>query len=280
MDKWFNDIVFAEKLTERGGVWCDDVSPMDGVSYDDEAHDALFEVEDSSFWFVNRNRIIESGIKANPPMGNCIVEIGGGNGNTAKYLADSGFETAMFEPRMRGCANAVRRGQKNVVNAFFDAEHVQPKSVGAVGMFDVLEHIRQDVEFLHGIRELLTDDGLLYITVPAHKALWSASDDGGHFRRYNRKKLFETVESAGFKTLQASYFFWFLPSAILLFRVLPYRLARFACVNRTKHIRRTFIMPRFVDELVKILLEPEIRHIHKGKSVPFGASLFLSAKVK
>ncbi len=45
--------------------------------------------------------------------------------------------------------------------------------IGAIGLFDVLEHIENEAGFLKQLREVLKTGGRLYLTVPAFRWLWS-----------------------------------------------------------------------------------------------------------
>ncbi len=92
----------------------------------------------------------------------------------------------------------------------------------AVFMFDVLEHIENDREYLANL-PTLDPGGLLVLTVPAFQSLFCAHDTFlGHHRRYRRKQLIAIAEAAGFKTLDSGYFF----SSLLSFRLLQKLLRR------------------------------------------------------
>lgn len=79
---------------------------------------------------------------------------------------------------------------------------------GLITMLDVLEHIPDDAAALARAREVIAEDGLLVITVPAYQALWTHHDTlNHHHRRYTRAALAETLTGAGFTVLDARYFF-------------------------------------------------------------------------
>src|SRR4030095_4970802 len=100
-------------------------------------------------------------------------------------------------------------------------------SFGAIGMFDVLEHIEDDAQALRALHGMLADGGRLYATVPAHRRLWSAADrDAGHFRRYTTRQLRGLFGRCGFDLDVCSYYFWPLPLPMLLLRSLPEWLGR------------------------------------------------------
>lgn len=190
------------------------------VSYSEDGNDYCYQLEDRSFWFRHRNACIASVVRRFPPAGT-ILDIGGGNGFVARGLIDAGFPTALLEPGESGAAHARGRGIAQVVCADFDAARFLPGSLPAAGLFDVLEHIPDDVRFLESLREKLVTGGKLYLTVPAGAWLWSADDrDAGHFRRYSIRRLEKTLRAAGFRPLYGTKLFSILPPAVFALRTL------------------------------------------------------------
>ena len=77
----------------------------------------------------------------------------------------------------------------------------------AVLLLDVLEHLDDDVAALVTARRALRPSGLLVITVPAYRWLWSGHDVAlGHRRRYTARELSRVVERAELAVVHASYF--------------------------------------------------------------------------
>ena len=67
-----------------------------------------------------------------------------------------------------------------------------------IGMFDVLEHVEQDVETLQALRGLLAPGARMLITVPAYPWMSGAHDVFlQHKRRYTAKSLRKTLVDAG-----------------------------------------------------------------------------------
>ena len=175
--------------------------------------------EDASFWFPHRNKIILAAIKRYPPADGPIFDLGAGNGYVALALEQAGWPTIAIEPSAAGAANAASRGVAHVVCGGLPSVAFAARTAGAIGLFDVLEHIETDRAFLVSLRPYLKDRGRLYLTVPAYQWLWSSSDvHGGHFRRYTRSALRHTLEAAGFHVEFTSYFFSWLPLPVLVFR--------------------------------------------------------------
>jgi SAM-dependent methyltransferase len=196
------------------------------VSYPEWGNQACFDVEDSSFWFRHRNACILEAVRQFPPAGP-LFDIGGGNGFVAKAMQDAGFEVVLVEPGAAGTVNARRRGIQHIVHATLEDAGFLPGSLAAVGLFDVVEHMQDDYKFLQTIRNYLSSQGRIYLTVPAYQALWSGADVvAGHYRRYSRQPLRELLRRIGFEVEFATGFFQFLPPAILAARVIPYRLGR------------------------------------------------------
>jgi SAM-dependent methyltransferase len=82
-------------------------------------------------------------------------------------------------------------------------------------LFDVLEHIEAEGDFLQSAKFHLTDSGILLVNVPAHQFFHSDYDRAaGHVRRYSINHLAKVAEENGFKIRALSY--WGLPLVPLL----------------------------------------------------------------
>lgn len=195
-----------------------------GVSYPDQANAAYSRVEDRSFWFRHRNRCIVSLVRLFPPQG-VLLDIGGGNGFVAQGLAEAGFACALLEPGLDGARAARARGVGPVICATLKDAGLAPGSIGAAGLFDVIEHIEDEATALREVWRILEPGGRLFVTVPAYQWLYSADDEAaGHFRRYTAASLRRALEAAGFRVEFATYLFLFLPPVVFALRTLPSRL--------------------------------------------------------
>jgi SAM-dependent methyltransferase len=273
------DIVsrYSQQLQrDERGVWV--AGGGAAVSYPAHGHADCWRIEDGSFWFQHRNRCILAAVDRHPPHGP-LFDVGGGNGFVAAALARAGREVVLVEPGPQGAANAATRGLREVVCATLDQAGFQPGSLPAVGLFDVVEHVADDLGFLRTVAALMAADGLLYITVPAHPLLWSAEDgDAGHHRRYDGRSLRAVVKAAGFDTLYCSAFFRPLLLPIALTRALPYRLGlrRRAAAGRAI-AREHGHGGGWAVRAMRALLEPEVGHIAAGRTMRLGASILLVA---
>ena len=240
-------------------------------SYPEDGHDTCQAVEETSFWFGHRNDAIGAVIEAFPPPADLpFLDIGGGNGYVAAMVAGLGHRVVLVEPGESGATCARDRGIAEVVQASIVDLDVRPRSVGAIGMFDVLEHIEADVAALRRLGEMLVDGGKIYLTVPSHRWLWSSADvQAGHFRRYTRTQLTDVLRRAGFEVQFASYFFWPLPLPMFLVRCLPERLGLRKGESRARRVTREHGADRGRASKV---LAPEVRRLRRGARVRFGAS--------
>jgi len=269
---------YSDRLVRSasGVVWTTQESVS--ISYPAEGNDLCFEVEDSSFWFKHRNALIVESVRAHPPSGP-LFDIGGGNGFVAAGLQAAGFDVVLVEPGESGVLNARSRGLNTVVHSTLGGAGFYSNSLPAASLFDVLEHIEDDRLLLMSIHRSLVPSGRLYISVPAHRWLWSSADDyAGHYRRYSRRSLSTALTDSGFEVEYVSYIFRALPLPILMLRTLPWRLG-LSSKDTGGSIKRQLVNKgTFVDKLTNLLLSGEVRNIAKRSRMRFGASLLAVAK--
>jgi len=250
---------------------------LSDVSYPEEGNDLCYSVEDSSFWFSHRNRCILEAIQLFPPSGT-LFDVGGGNGYVARAIQDSGLDVVLVEPGLAGVRNAVKRGIRQVVRSTLEDAGVSAETLPAVGLFDVVEHIRDDSGFLTGIHRLLIPKGRVYVTVPAYQWLWSGEDIlAGHSRRYTIPTLRSLLEGAGYTVEFATYFFGFLPLPILVRRVLPYRLG-FATRQATADAVRSDHSHPLAGRMLQVLARRELSRIAKLRPLRVGGSCMAVAR--
>jgi len=263
----------------ENGVWY--ASDSESVSYPSDGNAACFAVEDDSFWFKHRNHCIVSIVNAFPPDQNeTIFDIGGGNGFVTLGLAIAGFDVALVEPGPVGAHYAKARGIKNVICATTNTAKFKPHSLPAVGLFDVIEHIEDDITFLRSVKEIIKVGGYLYATVPSYSFLWSSEDViAGHYRRYTLHSICQVLKTAGFHIEFSSYIFRFLPLPIFLARTLPYKLGLSTVSGNTGNTSRDHAVKGGMSRrILDTILQSEIKTLNKKKSMAFGGSCLIVAK--
>jgi len=247
------------------------------VAYPIIGNQDCFLLEDDSYWFKHRNQCITSVISNHPPSGP-IIDVGGGNGYVTRGILDAGFNAVLVEPGLSGATNGkIKREIPEVICATFSNINFKASSISAIGCFDVIEHIENDEEIIDDFFQKLKPGGLLYITLPAHKWLWSQSDvRAQHYRRYDRKQV-EKLLSKRFEIIYFTYFFSLLLIPIFIFRALPYRLMgrKDSVLSRkTEHGTNKGIIAK----LINYFLRREIKKLRNGRSITYGASCLIVAR--
>jgi SAM-dependent methyltransferase len=251
------------------------------VSYPEEGNAACFEVEDQSFWFRHRNDCIRELARNFPPRGKGpIFDVGGGNGFVARGLMDAGWDVVLVEPGPSGARNAKKRGLEHVICGTTHSAGFKNGSLPAIGVFDVVEHIEDDLGFLRHLWDLLEPGGMLYLTVPAFNFLWSHEDvDAGHFRRYTLGALEKKLCEVGLETVFGTFIFGFLPLPVFLFRSLPYRLGLVGKGGAGKEVKRDHSQKQgLLGAMMARSFESELNKIRAGKSLGFGGSCMIAAR--
>jgi hypothetical protein len=260
------------------GIWYSRL--RSSISYPENGNDTYFELEDTSFWFNHRNRCIVELLKRFPPDG-LFFDVGGGNGCVSLAIQNAGWPVALLEPGIHGAHNARLRGLETIISSTFEDAGFLEATIPAAGIFDVLEHVPNDLEFLQLLTHSLKKDGRLYLTVAALGSLWSAEDnEAGHYRRYTSGKLRRVIRQAGLELDYLTYFFTALPVPIFLLRSLPHRLGcsreptRVAQLNRAEHTA-----PRGpLNVALQTMMNRELRNIGAGRTMAIGSSCLAVAR--
>jgi hypothetical protein len=257
-------------VLDKNQIWQSKINTE--LSYPEEGNDLCFAIEENSFWFKHRNNAILEVIKRFDFNGN-FADVGGGNGYQAKFLSEALHkEIYLIEPGYGGCLNARRRGIKEVYNLFFEDFPFTNKNIGGVGLFDVIEHIEDDVAFLSKLVSYLPKGAKIFITVPSFQSLWSKIDnESGHYRRYNQKMIADLASKCGLTVLFNSYYFWYLPIPIYLFRVLPEKIFGVSKKSTIEKEQNNHKANSFIDTILNKMNEWELKKLRRSQ-LNFGAS--------
>ena len=277
-----NHVLDISKLSlnvemKENGIWFS--KKQTSVHYPEEGNERCQQIEENSFWFKHRNNCITTIMKHYPPPGP-IFDIGGGNGFVALAIQKAGHHVIMVEPGISGARYARKRGIDSVICSTIENVGFAENSLAAVGLFDVIEHIPADINFLRTIRRALGPHGRLYLTAPAYQFLWSADDEYAcHFRRYSMKTLLARLEEGGFSPEYSTYFFSFLPVPIFLCRTVLSKLG--LSEKRLEQERRVHeCSGRISETALNWLLRKELTVLEHKRRLLFGSSCLVVAKVR
>ena len=252
-------------------------------------------LEEEHFWFQGRRAIFfdllerslletASGTAStNNRAGNGIVgtrrqilEVGCGAGGMLGPLARFGNVTGIdiSHEYLRFCH---ARGHRRIITGSGYQLPFRDDSFDLVALFDVIEHIEDDLQVLREVRRVLRPGGRVFISVPAYQFLFSQNDRvAHHLRRYTARKLRKNLNSVGLQPEKMTYFNTFLfPLILPAILVLKLKERLFGLPDDQTNLSHEFNKP--VNGMFAWIMGAErwlLRHI----DFPFGHSLIALAK--
>jgi len=255
-------------------------------SFDPTYFEFLFDIEERHFWFRTRNRIISAlvgQITASLEPGYRVLEVGCGTGNVLNVLEQAcpnGIVVGM-DLFIEGLQYARRRTSCPLVQGDMGRPPFN-KQFDLIGLFDVLEHLPDDMQVLRNLNGMLVSGGALFITVPAHPSLWSYFDEASHHcRRYKTAELESKLIRAGYRVEYMTQFMMSIYPLVWTGR----RLASLRKDVRLSDVDSMHVLASqelriipVVNELLGWLLERESLSIARRKRLPIGTSLLAIAR--
>lgn len=176
-------------------------------------HDLYYDLyikEQDYWWHVGKRAIVysllgkyrRSGVNADRRR---ALDLGCGTGlnldKLAQYARPTG--TDFSEEALHFC---LERGHTSLAKADAAALPFPDREFDIITALDVIEHLDDDHIALAELRRVLRPGGILVLSVPAYKALWTYWDDIlGHRRRYTTGMMREAIEGAGLRVRKVSY---------------------------------------------------------------------------
>jgi 2-polyprenyl-3-methyl-5-hydroxy-6-metoxy-1,4-benzoquinol methylase len=178
-------------------------------------------LENGHWWGDSRTELLLKLCSENIPPGGSILEIGSGTGEMANQLQERGFNVTALEPSSMSDQIKSKFNNLKVEKMTFD-HFVSVNSsakYSAIVLFDVLEHIENDINALRNIHSILELGGILILSVPADASLWSKLDEQVfHFRRYDKRMLEVTLKYLKYEVIQSRYWMSLLKPAVKFYR--------------------------------------------------------------
>jgi SAM-dependent methyltransferase len=243
------------------------------------AYDDMARLQDRHWWFLARRRIVRQVLRdlQLPPRAN-ILEVGSGTGANLSLLSEFGRVAGL---EMSQEAIAYARAQGLEVPGKVELRRGRcPEDLAALGrcfdlvcLFDVLEHIEEDLAALTALAGVLEPGGRLVISVPAYQWLWGPHDESLHHkRRYRRGDLVRLCGAAGLQVDRSTYF-----NSLLLPLAVAGRV--WDKSRGGKQVSGTALPPPMVNKGLQHVFELE-RHLLPHVTFPFGLSILAVARAR
>jgi SAM-dependent methyltransferase len=247
------------------------------AGYDPHYFPTLARVEHEHYWFATRREVVRDLLRDQVPdlRQRALFDVGCGSGGLIAFLGECGVALAGACDAYPESLALVRRRVPAPL-ALVDEGRLPPLGPGQtlVSLFDVLEHIDDDVSTLAHLFRVLEPGGILVLTVPAHPFLFDEMDAiARHRRRYTRRGLRDRLQAAGFELRRVAHYMAPLVPLVAVrwaFRALAAR--RSAVARRNLELR---VVPG-LNGLMRALLRLERPLVRRG-ALPFGSSLIAVA---
>ena len=239
------------------------------------------EVDRQHFWYVIRNERIYAMLRAFEPdlRRKSMLELGCGNGNVIGYLWEHGLTNCSGWDLNSYALDLARQRYPSITFQEKNFLEEKPESrYEILGLFDLLEHLPNDVNVLKVIRRLVKPRGRIILTVPAHQWLWSAYDDFyGHIRRYSKSQMVSALEQAGYSNIHCFHFMSALVPFILFSRKqISKTVINFDSEMNERFSRDSGLPPSLINTLAKFILRLE-QNLFVLQSIEFGSSIIATA---
>lgn len=219
-------------------------------------------MEEGNWWADSRKELIVSLIeKYSKKEKGILCDVGCGTGAVLKALnTNTSYACIGIE---KNPADAAKSKNKNLNVCVEDASTFNlDKKADIILLLDVVEHIEDDQKALSNCLQQLNKGGLIILTVPAYKFLWSEFDKkAGHIRRYSKMQLKSLLLENRLRIVFLSYWNFFLLVPVVFIR----KILELS-PDGDKIPAPLFLLFRFLLKIEKFL-------ILQGLALPFGVSL-------
>jgi SAM-dependent methyltransferase len=254
----------------------------DYADYPESGFDLTNKDADSSFWVSSRNRLFKNLVLRHlSSKGKTkFLEIGCGTGDFIRNIVKiENIEITGSEVYLKGLQYA----KKNLPNVDFIQFDVTQGNIDdqfdLIAAFDVIEHIENDSAALKNINQMLSEDGVLIVSVPQHMFLWSKLDEiVKHKRRYSRNGLVSKLQENSFDISYTTSFVFALFPLMVLSRI--FDKGRSNSKSDDAALEKRVKFSNVLNWLFDLVMRIDEILIRLGISLPFGGTLVVVARKK
>lgn len=238
-------------------------------------YDILYKNEADFWWFKGRRILLERILKNIPDKSLLkILDTGSCTGYNLHLLNKYGKAYGV-DVEKKAVEYCKKRGfermtlLKNGMKLPFKSN-----SFDIVTCLDVLEHIKEDGDYLKELSRVLKPKGKLIIFVPAIQLLWSQLDvKSYHQRRYTISELNKKAKKTKFYIKEIKYF-----NYILFWPMLPFRLIqKLPFFKKNEFGSDLIVNNKLINQLLYFIFAFDVWST-KWFSPPVGVSIFLVAE--
>lgn len=238
--------------------------------------------EREHWWFRARESILRGQIERARRSGLVparprILNIGAATGRSSEWLADFG-DVVSLEYDADCCRLTRDRTGLDVVEGSILELPWPDESFDLACAFDVIEHVEDHVTAAREMRRVTRPGGMLFVTVPAYRFLWSEHDEiNHHFRRYTPRELRQLFADCEIGLCCGFNSVLFAPIAA---QRLMQRFARAVRPRRDGPLRSDFTRSRLpaVEPALEWMFRSERLWLDRGVGLPWGVSAMLVAR--
>ncbi|MEN1957572.1 class I SAM-dependent methyltransferase [Luteimonas changyuni] len=246
-----------------------------GGGFDTAYFPRLAALEAGNFWFRARNRLLLRLLDRHGGSVRDYLEVGCGTGFVLSAVAARfpGWQVTGSE-YLPGSLQFAGQRVPRAGLLRLDARALPfTAAFDAIGAYDVLEHIDDDLLALRSLRQALRPGGIVVLSVPQHPWLWSRQDDAAHHvRRYARGELEGKLRETGFEPAWSSSFTALLLPLMALSRLRPQR------ADAEHDALAELALPRPLDAAFECVMRAEEALHAIGLRFPAGGSRVVVAR--
>jgi len=234
----------------------------------DASHlEELAALENHYWWHVAKRQIVVQLLARFSPPPAELIEGGIGAGGNLLICKEMGYRVSGFDLMPEAVLHAQKLGLHEVaVHDIREPWPAQPGAKDIVILLDVLEHVEDPAHVLSHAARVMSQEGVLILTVPAVRFLWGPWDAAlGHQRRYSAKLLRTHAKEAGLSVRWMSHWNSFSLPPALVMRSLAKLLGRQSAAKFPR-------VPSWLNALLRGCACLE-RHLSRLAPVPLGLSL-------
>lgn len=244
------------------------------TSYTGSNFSDLYREEKNYWWSRARRNLINRFIRKLALLSDSTMVLDVGCGGGALLSSLQGCRKLFgLEPSIQGAIQSAAKTRARIVRGNAEDLPFKKGHFDILTSLDTIEHVDDDSKALRNFHHVLNDKGIVVLTVPAFKFLWSPRDVLlGHKRRYTAAGLKLLLKKVGFKIIKCSYINSFYFPGLFL-----YSLSKRIVRPYSKPKTDILLLPGWIAALFSFILKVE-ESILLHMNIPLGTAVLCIAK--